>query len=494
MKSLVAAIFFLLTISAQAQTTDWAKVHTMTMSAIDHLYNIRFDEAETTCNEIIKMAPGDPRGHFFKAMIHYSKYNYSNNKVDYDRFLQVTYNIEKVCERLLKNNPKDDKAMFYLGGILGYRGLAKFKNEQLMDAVWDGKKAVGLLEDAYKADSTNRDVQFGLGLFNYLISQAPSFAQPALKLAGLGGSKSQGLKQMEYAAKNGIYTQAEARTWLAGFYASEDANTRAYSHLNTLVNQYPQNGWFRVRIGQLLLFSMNRADEAAIHAEKLLISVETAPKEFRPIFKNVANLGLGLRSVFKNNFTDAIPYFQKIVVDNSQQNFVHEANLQLGLIHEISGNRSTAVEYYKKANSSREDVKKLLQKPMSAAEITIVKIESFVRGGYYAQAIAGANEALKTVLNEDSKARLEYIAARAYFEQGNYGEAEQRFLRAVSFKPQEHIWITPFSYYRMGLAQVKAGKKAEAKQNFEKALTFKDFEQEEYLRNEINSELKRIKL
>lgn len=53
-------------------TTDWKLVHDRTVQAMQHLYDLEFREAEHACNDVIKLAPGDPRGHFFKAMTYYS--------------------------------------------------------------------------------------------------------------------------------------------------------------------------------------------------------------------------------------------------------------------------------------------------------------------------------------------------------------------------------------------------------------------------------------
>ncbi|MES2764776.1 MAG: tetratricopeptide repeat protein [Bacteroidota bacterium] len=492
MKFLLLAIFLLLKTPAVAQTIDWAKVHSTTAAAIDDLYNLRYAEAEAGCNDVIKQAPGEPRGYFYKAMVYYTRFSNAGDDADYKAFLKTSQQVEQVCAKLLKNNGKDSRAMFYMGGILGYRGLLHYKAEKHLDAVSDGKKAVGFLEDALEADSSNADAKMGLGLFQYLISQAPPFLKPALSLAGLSGDRAKGLRQLEFAAANGIYSKPEARAWLASFYQSEENFPRAQSHLSALVTQFPKNGWFRLQLAQLLLFQMRKSDEAIMQGQKILLIINEIPQPERAKLNVQANFGLGVAHFFKNNYAESSEFLKKVIVDNSNVNLVREANIQLGMMLEISGNRVGAVNYYQKA-AERDDVKKLLKKPMTSGDIAVVKADNFFRAGDYDEAISSTNEPLKSNFPDNIKARLEYIAGRAFFEKGSFAEAEKRFLKATVLKPEDDVWVTPFSYYRLGLAQVKSGNKEAALSSFEKAASFKDFEQEEYLQKQVKREISRIK-
>jgi tetratricopeptide (TPR) repeat protein len=491
MKFLLIAIFLLLKTPAIAQTIDWAKVHTTTAEAIGDLYNLRYAEAEAGCNEAIKLAQSDPRGYFYKSMVYYTRFSNAGDDADYKAFLKTSQQVEQVCARLLKNNAADSRAMFYMGGMLGYRALLKYKAEDHLDAVADGKKAFGYLEKALEADSTNADARMGLGLFQYLIAQAPSFLKPALSLAGLSGDRARGLKNLEMSVQNGIYTKPEARAWLASFYQSEENFLKAELHLNSLVTQFPNNGWFRLQLAQLQLFQMRKSDVAMSHAQKILSNISDIPQAEQQKLTAQVNFGLGVAHFFKNEHTKSAEFLKKVIADNSNQDLVREANLQLGLIQEMAGNRAAAVNFYNKAGD-RDDVKKLLKSPMTAGDIAVVKTDNFFRAGEYDEVVATANEFLKNNFPAHIKARLEYIAGRALFEKKLFAEAEKRFLKATVLKPEDDVWVTPFSYYRMGIAQAKNGNKDAARQSFKTALSFKDFEQEEYLQKQVKAELKRL--
>lgn len=476
----------------QQQIVDWAKVHSLTASAIDSLYSMKFMASEKICDELIGMAPGDPRGHFFKAMNAY--YQYALNRgasvkgANYDRFMRLTQNVVKVCERLLDRNENDSKAMFYMGGILGYRGLAKFTNEELTSAMWDGKKGYDLLEKAIEADSANYDAKLGFGLFNYLISNAPSYLKPALKLAGLGGDRITGLKMLEAAAARGTYSQTEARSWLADFYSSEENTTRANLHLSALVKKYPVNWWYQQRYGWLLLNQLRRADDAVEHYAR----AQTAAADNKPSVVRNAVYYIGLARVYSGEYDKAAAQFRQLLGDTT--GFGEAANYYMGIIEEIAGNRKAALEFYEKAGNTG-NAPQLLKTPMTKFEIAQQKADFSFRAGRYDAAITLAEATLAdpALPNDDTRAQLLYTCGRAYNEKGNYTKANEQFEMALAVPVRESPWLQPFVCYRNGMCLAKAGNPAKAKEVFRKALEYDDFPQKEYLRRRVNIELARLK-
>ncbi|HYF02979.1 MAG TPA: hypothetical protein VEC36_06360 [Patescibacteria group bacterium] len=492
MKFILLVISLFLQVPAPAQNSDWAKVHTATSAAIEDLYNLRYAEAETGCNTVIKLAPGDPRGYYYKTMLYYTRFSNGGDAADYTQFLKFSQQVEQVCTRLLKNNPRDSRALFYMGGMLGYRSLLHYKAEKHLDAVSDSKKAFSYLEQSLEADSNNADARMGLGLFQYLIAQSPAFLKPALSLAGLSGNRAEGFRNLEAAVQSAVYSKAEARAWLASFYQSEENFQRAHIHLNMLTTLYPKNGWFRLQLAQLLLNNMRKSNDAIMHAKLILLNIAEIPPAERAKIMAEANYILGAASFFHNDFATAEDLFKKAVAGNFNAVTVREANLHLGMIEELSGNRAAAIPYYRNATGSDEAMK-LLRTAMTTGDMAVLKAENLFKAGLYDEAYATASEFLKNALPESAKAQLEYTAGRAFFEKGNYTAAESRFLKAVLLKAEGDEWVTPFAYYHMGLAQAKDGDAAAARQSFQKALSFKDFENEAYLQRQVKREIARLK-
>jgi hypothetical protein len=120
--------------------TDWAKVHDLTVRGIDELYNLQMDEAKLTFDEVIRMAPDDPRGYFFKSMIHFWTFTINKDEKEFDKFFALTDRVIVICDKLLDVNEDDVYSTFFLGGAYGYRGIAYQRNGSLLKAAWDGRK------------------------------------------------------------------------------------------------------------------------------------------------------------------------------------------------------------------------------------------------------------------------------------------------------------------------------------------------------------------
>lgn len=439
------------------------------------------------------MAPGEPRGHFFKAMTYFYRYRIMQNKPDYQRFLQLAQNTISVCENILKTNPNDSKALFYIGGAYGYRGIIRAfspsdeRTKSLMQAIWDGKKGYDYLSDAVKADPNNADAQMGFGLFNCLVSTAPAFIKPAIKLAGFTTDRNLGMKQLENAAANGIYTRPEAGYWLSTFYAEqEETSGRALWHLKNLMGQFPANNWYRITTAQIYMNTLRKPDEALPFLQAAANQATDKNAQAR------ATLLIGAASLYKLKLAEAVVWFQKCVALGTDSGAVRNALYLQGLVSELEGNRAQATQFYQKSlpYKASED---LLKSPLTADQVLLRRITLGFRGSEYPTVIRLAEELLKRQqLNTDLRGRALLLSARSFAEQGDHTQAEQRLLQTVVLQPEDDKSLLPAAYYRLGVSQAKLGKKADAKQNLEKALAFKDYDEEEALRRSVNREIARL--
>lgn len=469
---------------------DWAKVHTGTMDAINSLYNLRYQEAEQRCNEVITMAPGDPRGHFMKAMTYFYKYRLLQNKADYNRYMQLAQNTIVVCENLLKSKPNDSHALFYLGGSYGYRGICRFFNPEermktITQSLWDGKKGYDYLNDAVKADPNNADAQMGFGLFNCLVAQAPAAIKPAIKLAGFTTDRNLGLRQLENAAVNGLYTRQEAQYWLSTFYQDmEETAPRAVFHLKNLLTQFPQNFWYRIATGQILMNSLRKPEEAQ---QQFAIVAQIPDKTAQ----SSAALLTGASYLYRLKFNEANQYFQKCIAMGADSAHIRNCFYLQGLMQDVDGNAVQAKQLYQKALPNKAAAA-LLEKPLTPEQAMARRITASFRGAEYTETVRLTDETLKKQLSEDIRGQILYTSGRALVELGKTAEAEQRFLQTLQVKPESDIGITPRTHLRLGQLQAKLGKKTEAKQNFEYATSYKGYDDEDDIRRMASREMVRL--
>jgi tetratricopeptide (TPR) repeat protein len=478
----------------QLSQAEWEQVHTLTVAAMNELYNLRFAEGEQRCAEVIRLAPRDPRGHFFQAVLYYYRNFIYREKGDYEKFLKFSSRAIQVCEAILKDNPKDSKAMFYMGGLEGYRGLLYANNQELSKAVWEAKKGYDRLKEALEADPNNVDAQMGLGLFSYMISLAPQILQPALKLAGLKGDRIGGLKMLENVAAKGVYAKYEAMFWLSNFYRGdfEQQYERAAYHLDNLMRQFPSNDFYQNSYGTLLLNNLRKADKAIAQFQSVVAKAQSGAS-VNTVALGVAYLRLGTAFMYKNSFAEAEQWFQKCLVHNADTAQTRDANAGLGLCKELQGLRAAAVPYYQKSltNATSYDRAK---KPLTAHEIVLVKQSLLFNAGEYdASAALGEQVIASQGVATTVRAQAQYWQARAAFEKGEYSKAEERLVAASNVTIADEPWFAPQTQYRLGLVRVKLGKKADAKGHFEQALTYSNYRNEDFVKKLIQKELARLK-
>ncbi|MCX6140891.1 MAG: DUF3808 domain-containing protein [Candidatus Kapabacteria bacterium] len=444
MRVLLILLFLFGTLSQARAATDWALVHTRTMEAMDLLYNLDFVAAEKKCNEVIGLAPGDPRGHFFKAMTYYYKMSFKGGSKNDTAFWAFVYHADKVkqvCERLLDQNEQDTKAMFYLGGTIGFKGLAYVGRGETMKAIWDGKKGYDLLADAVAIDPTNMDAKMGLGMFQYMISQAPSALQPAIKLAGMSGDRWGGLRMLEEAAAKGTYAKSEARRWLSSFYLDEDLPKRAIVHLRIVKEAFPNNWYVLQQFADVTCFQLFDA-KAAEDAYKLMATMDVKTGDDAYV-RWVANTRLGYLSTARERYEEAISYYTTAYNVTSSSDRKNESASNLGLAYELMGDRRVATMWYQKAGASPM-AQKNLARAWTAEDIVTNKIAWAYSIGLYSRVAFLADSARNhgMIPAIPKYAQVLYQQGVACSELSRYSDADQCFRDILGIQGTDP-WVPP---------------------------------------------------
>ncbi|MEO8168288.1 MAG: tetratricopeptide repeat protein, partial [bacterium] len=334
------------------QSIDWVKVHDLTIQGIDQLYNLEMEKSEQTFDQVITMAPGDPRGYFFKGMNYFWTYTLNKDEKAFNRFFDLSENVIDICERQLDKDGSNATATFYLGGIYGYRGLAYHRSGSMMKAAGDGRKGYFYLKDAARLKPDLYDAQMGFGLFSYLIGKLPKSSRWLLNVLGFEGNIEGGLAALKVAAQKGTYTHTEATFYLSQFLNVENRPDEAREYLKQLIDKYPDNTLFLVTFAQWEL-RQDRVEEAIAAAQKA-ISINNQKKV--RIGDEFAHGVLANCYFVKNDFTNAVAqaesYLQKVVDKDIITNALF---YRLGVSYEILGNREKALTAYKRIKKVNSD-------------------------------------------------------------------------------------------------------------------------------------------
>jgi tetratricopeptide (TPR) repeat protein len=480
-----------------AQAIDWTEVHNKTIRGIDLLYNFELDAAARTFDSVSQQAPGDPRGHFFGSMVIFWRSTLTGNKQEYERFIDVSDRVIEVCEDLLDRNPRDAKARFYLGGIMGYRGMAHQSNGSIIKAVKEGKVGYEYLEDAVRLDSTLYDAKMGFGLFKYLIAKIPKSLRWIINLVGFSGDLEGGLKLLQEAADHGLYTKGEASLYLAQFLFNEHRYDEAFAYLTPLLKDYPDNALFQVLAANWNL-RMNKPDEALVAARK---AADINKRKTVRYAEEVVYSTLGGIYYSKNDFSNASDnyalYLQKMSNPERTSNWIY---YRAGVSCEMAGDRAKATDAYRRMRKVNDKDRAsdtyyyrrgqgLLQKPMSDAEKILTRAANDQARKEYDSARRLLLEALPMTQDDpDLRLRVLYALQQLAFDQNQYDEVLTLASQIFAVTPQNDLWIIPHALLRQGQALAKMGKTDAAARAFDRAVEYDDYDFQSSLEARIEDE------
>lgn len=478
---------------------DWTAVHNLTVRGLDHLYNLEIDRAIATFDTVCSLAPGDPRGHFFRSMSHFLVFSVNRDQKEFDVFLQQSDTVIAVCEAILDRDENNATAHFYLGGILGYRGLGYQTNGSILKAVNDGRKGVSHLEEAIRQDPKLYDAYMGFGLFRYLVAKIPKSLRWILNIIGFEGDLEGGLKALKLASEKGVYSRTEASYFLAQFLFSEKRYDEAFAYLKPLIERYPRNTLFLVSYASWQS-RLNNNDEALQAATKALE------------LNRLNNIRYGEQFVYgtlgnvyfnRNEFPEAARYLASYVQTDriTRQNWVY---YRLGVAREITGDRQGAIEAYKSltpgdAKDRPNDAylyrlaTDRMRKPMTESDALLIRASNESTLGRPDSARQLYDQALlKSAGDEDLQARALYGIQQLLFDKKEYNEVVTVSGKLVSLKPQTERWIIPHAYFRLGQAYARLGNTDEARKAFRMIETFDDYDFQSRLEENVEEELKHL--
>ncbi len=152
----------------------------------------------------------------------------------------------------LKGDPKDVDALFARGwarsldainiGLLN-RGFASALHVALK-ARSDNEKVLGLSPNYV-------DAKLVVGVHEYIVGSLPFAFKIIAGLAGIKGSKTKGIMDLEDAGNRGVLTSVDARTALGLFLRREAKYDNAIAVMQSLKGEYPRNFLFRLEVANL---------------------------------------------------------------------------------------------------------------------------------------------------------------------------------------------------------------------------------------------------
>jgi hypothetical protein len=179
-----------------------------------------------------------------------------------DAYLALADKAARLAESDIANADTAEMELYAGMGYLLRARLVGLRNEKSPTA-HAGVEARKHLLRCLELDPNMADAYTGLGLYNYYVDTLSAFAKVLRFFMGIpGGSKREGLRQLETAMDKGELTPVEAR-----FYTAK--NLRNYDHEDAhaaevaapLLKEYPQNPLFQLLVADIAA-KLGHNDEA----------------------------------------------------------------------------------------------------------------------------------------------------------------------------------------------------------------------------------------
>src|SRR6267378_955000 len=277
--------------NGKTSTPAPARLEDLRAKASQALFNLDYDGARATFNEMAHLFPDDPIGpqmlastlwlenlnksRLLQAAIYSSSSFYSKTEDKPDplvtqEFRDLTRQAVRLAKAQLQRNPRDPQTIYTLGAIETLKASFEATLERrFIAALRDGSSGVDRHREVIKLDPNFHDAELSIGLYDYIVGTWPLAVKLVASIAGARGSKKRGIATLERVAKEAHWERDDARVLLIALYKREKRFPEALAVSRELQERYPRNYLFRLETADTLISQAvterqaNRIKEAA---------------------------------------------------------------------------------------------------------------------------------------------------------------------------------------------------------------------------------------
>jgi tetratricopeptide (TPR) repeat protein len=258
-----------------ASPTLTPEIHSLALAEVDCIYKNQYHEAEDSARKIIEKIPTEPAGYFFMAVaIDSWMAAHLSDKREEEFFRYCDLAVEK-GKKVLKKDPTNEWAQFFIGGAEGYKGNYEARYRRWITAFKYGWKGVSILMQLRDKKSELVDITVGIGQYEYWRS---ALMKSLWWMPHVDDKRLEGIELVQQARVSGIYTRVNASASLIDILINEDSCARALTIANESLEHYPLSQVFILGKARAL-FGVHKFEEAEIEFRRILTNVEVDPNE-----------------------------------------------------------------------------------------------------------------------------------------------------------------------------------------------------------------------
>jgi tetratricopeptide (TPR) repeat protein len=345
-------------------------------TGLDRLYGMDFTGAGETFSRLEARYPGHPAGPFLRALVPWWTLLLDPEDSRHDaELLAAMDKVIRLSEARLRRNPDDMDALFFRTGAHAFRARVYAYRKQWMRAGQDGRRALSNLRKLQKRDPQNVDLQFGIGLFDYLVDVVPRQHRYLRPVAVLfpRGSRTRGLAELERAGKEGRFVQTEAHYALFQIYMTFEKDFgKAMYEVAWLRARHPENSLFKVAEGRVFV-RQNRWAEASLIFQEVAERQVNGDPGYSGALAQEALYWLARSEMAAGRYAGALQYLDRLDYLAAERNydayFRAAGRLRRGMAYDALGRRTDALRCYREvlamqgAGDTRNRAEELLARP-----------------------------------------------------------------------------------------------------------------------------------
>jgi hypothetical protein len=349
--------------------TDPLNLRPEVQAAYQHFYNLDYDKAQVLFEKIAAEHPTDPMAVNYVLNNAVFRELYRLDLLDTTLYVQEGFLSGKhpvvedmhararidalyqhaidLSNRRIAANPNDADALFARGFATSldtlYIGMVEKKYVTALHMASASRKD----DDAVlKLDPKYIDCYLIVGVHEYVMGTLSFPLRVLAGLVGMHGSKSKGMRELEWVGRDGIVNSVSARTSLAIFLRREAQYTKALDVINGLAQQYPHNFLFALEQANLLKDSGQGM--RAIAAYEALLQRAKAPGGYYPdAHLEMAFYGLGEATRGQRQIEEAAKAYQSATSQPTATPLMkRRAHLAAGEMFDLLGQRVQAKQQY----------------------------------------------------------------------------------------------------------------------------------------------------
>jgi tetratricopeptide (TPR) repeat protein len=337
----------------------------------EQFYNVDYDEAARSFEELQALYPEHPAPPVYIASVIWLRELFEREELDLRRFVSPTYFTQassrtmdpdsresffeatersrRLSEAILKNQPENRDARYFLGAVEGLLGaFAITIDRSYRRALGHGRAAYWLHHELIREDAQYYDAYMTVGLYEYIVDNLPWYVKWLAVIAGYRGSEEQGFDYLRLAAEKGAYAIDDAKVLLTVLYVRERMWAEALELNSRLHSKYPRN--YIVHLNRAQILEYQGENRAALSEYKAVLDLaESSVPNYQKIPLSTFRLNLGRKCVELNDKQLALSVFQAAVRDPKTRGRERAlSHLELGRLLDLMGRRDNALDHYQK--------------------------------------------------------------------------------------------------------------------------------------------------